>query len=361
MNYQLLELLTCPLTKKNLRFELISEFEKTYETHSATEIKEGILFSDTGLVFPIIDGIPRMLIEAHQDYADWFETHLKDFSSIKNEIATKYQGLIQHCAAKNYKTKKSFAFEWSLLNYEKQDKIWHDDKAALVKLFFNESKENEDTLRGKKIIDVGSGHGMNARAISPYCDVVVGVELGKSVENAYKNNTRENVFFVQADLQFLPFADSSFDVLLSGGVLHHTENTELAFCNVETTLKPAGKLCIWLYHPQKSIIHNLLNTTRKLTSKLPIRPQFYLYLLSIFPLTYTFKRLKGRNINWREEMIDLLDMLSPVFRHEHRHDEAASWMLKRGYDAIEVTTQGQFGFSIIGTKNKKDAHPSNTK
>jgi 2-polyprenyl-3-methyl-5-hydroxy-6-metoxy-1,4-benzoquinol methylase/uncharacterized protein YbaR (Trm112 family) len=350
MNYQLLEILKCPLTKKALRFELISEFDRTYNNTITKEIKEGILFSESGFIFPVIDGIPRMLIEAHIDYAEWFSKNLKNYYSVKNELSLKYPGLIRHCVSKNFKTKQSFAFEWGLLDYEKEDKIWHIDEPGLEDLFFRESEENITSLTGKTIIDVGCGHGMNARAISKFCDFVVGAELGKSIENAYKNNTCQNVWFVQADLQFLPFANHTFDILLSGGVLHHTQNTELSFCNVETTIKAGGKLCIWLYHPQKNIIHNILNNLRKLTSHWPIKFQFIMYLLFIFPLTYTIKKIKGKKLNWREEMIDLLDTLSPVYRHEHEHDEAASWLTKRNYGDIKITIKDQYGFSIIGIK-----------
>jgi SAM-dependent methyltransferase len=350
MDYRLLDLLRCPLTKTKLRFELIAEFERTYGSKVIIEAREGILYSESGFVFPVIAGVPRMLIEAFDDYQDWLARNMKDFEQVRSKLQTDYPGLIKHCRAKNYKTKQSFAYEWSLLNYEKQDKIWHDDDKGLEELFFRESKENADSLKVKAIIDVGCGHGMNARAISGYCDLVVGAELGKSIENAYKYNDRENAWFVQADLEFLPFANDTFDVLLSGGVLHHTRNTELALSAVEPSLKREGKLCVWLYHPQKSIIHKLLNNLRKFTSRWPVRLQFCFYLISIFPVTYTFKRLKGRKLNWREEMIDLMDTLSPLYRHEHRQDEAAAWLQKRGYRDICVTTESNYGFSIIGTK-----------
>lgn len=350
MNYQLLNILKCPLTKKDLRFELISVFDRTYNDISVKEIKDGILYSDSGLIFPVIDGIPRIFIEAHIDYADWLSNNLKDFEIIKSEIQKNFPGLLKYCLKKNNKTKKSFALEWSLLDYEKQDKVWHDDEKGLENLFFNEADENASTLKGKRIIDTGCGHGLNARAIAKFCNTVIGAELGKSIENAYKNNTCENVWFIQADLQFLPFADKTFDILLSGGVLHHTPNTELALSNVETTLKSDGKLCIWLYQPQKSIIHNMFNNLRKLTSHLPVKFQYYTYLFFVFPLTYSIKKIKGRKINWREEMIDLMDTLSPIYRHEHFADEAGSWLQKRGYSNIKVTTTGQYGFSIIGVK-----------
>jgi len=350
MNYSLMQILRCPLTKKELKLQVISEFDRTYQGKAIREIKDGILSSDSGLVFPIIDGVPRMLIEAFDDYSAWLEKNMADFKTVKSEILLKHSGLIKHCRDKNARTKKSFAFEWSLLNYEKQDKVWHDDISYLESLFFNESLEDAGSLHGKKIIDIGCGHGLNANAIAKYCETVVGVDLGKSIENAYKYNLHENVWFVQADLQYLPFEKNTFDILLSGGVLHHTTNTELSFCNVEYSLKPGGKLCIWLYHPVKGFLHNLFVYLRKITSKLPIRLQFYLYLLFIFPITYSVKRIKGRKHNWREEMIDLMDSLSPEFRFEHTHDEAASWLYKKEYNDVKITTDVRFGFSIIGIK-----------
>ncbi|MCK9612098.1 MAG: methyltransferase domain-containing protein [Bacteroidales bacterium] len=351
MNYSLLEILRCPLSKTRMKFQLISGFEKTYQNKAVKEIKDGILYSETGLVFPVIDGIPRMLIEAFDDYETWFKEHMEDFWAVKAEIMKKHAGLVNHCIMKNRKTKKSFAFEWSLLNYEKQDKVWHDDAASLENLFFSESLENADTLKNKLIIDVGCGHGLNANAIAKYPDTVVGIDLGKSIENAYKFNFRENVWLLQADLQYLPFENNTFDLLLSGGVIHHTTNTELSFCNIETVLKPQGKICLWLYHPVKDFFHNFFVHLRKITSKMPVRMQFLFYLFHIFPFTYSIKKLKGRKLNWREEMIDLMDSLSPAYRFEHTHDEAASWLLKKGYADVKITTETRFGFSIIGTKH----------
>ncbi|HOY32800.1 MAG TPA: methyltransferase domain-containing protein [Bacteroidales bacterium] len=350
MEHSLLQILRCPLTKKELRLQVLSEFERKYGNRTIREIKDGVLFSDAGLIFPVIDGIPRMLIEAFEDYAAWFEQNYPDYETAKKDILQKYPGLIAHCLRKNRRTKKSFALEWSLLNYKKQDKIWHDDAQGIEELFFRESLESPTSLKEKSVIDVGCGHGLNTTAVGKYCKNIVGVELGRAVENAYANNTLENVSFVQADLQFLPFAENTFDLLLSGGVIHHTTNTELSFCQVETILIPGGKICLWLYHPVNDFLHNAIDALRRVTSKLPVRLQFFLYLIFIFPVTYSVKRIKGRRINWREEMIDLMDSLSPEFRWEHTHDEAASWLQKKGYSDIRITTDVRFGFSITGQK-----------
>jgi uncharacterized protein YbaR (Trm112 family) len=71
MQYELLKLFRCPLT---MRFELITEFTKHYSGGPVNEIRDGLLFSETGFVFPVIDGVPRMLIEAICDYEGFLKS-----------------------------------------------------------------------------------------------------------------------------------------------------------------------------------------------------------------------------------------------------------------------------------------------
>jgi hypothetical protein len=129
-----------------------------------------------------------------------------------------------------------------------------------------------------------------------------------------------------------------------------TNNSELTFSKIEPCVKRNGKLSVWLYHPRKNLIHNTFNFLRKFTSKLPIKPQYYLYLFTLFPASYVVKRIKGNKQNAREMMIAIMDWFSPEFRWEHTPEEAASWFAKRNYKEIKVTTTDTFGFNIIGKK-----------
>ena len=126
MQYELLSYLKCPITKTELRFELISEFEKSYSGNTITEINEGLLFSETGFVFPIINGIPRMLLESIYDYADFLKMHLPGYEKLKDGLEANNKGVLSYCVTKNKKTKASFEFEWSFLNADKKDKVWHE-------------------------------------------------------------------------------------------------------------------------------------------------------------------------------------------------------------------------------------------
>ncbi|HEY3371138.1 MAG TPA: methyltransferase domain-containing protein [Prolixibacteraceae bacterium] len=352
MQYELLKFLKCPITKTDLRFVLISEFDKSYSGQTVTEIKEGLLFSETGFVFPIIDGIPRMLLESVYDYADFLSKHLAEYQTIKKNIEAEFKGLLSYCIQKNRKTKISFEFEWSFLNAEKKDRIWHDDTSKLSTVFINEVGESSDYFKDKRIIDVGSGHGIMTTKIAQLSGLAIGVELSKAVENAYQRNPDPNAWYIQGDLQYLPFEERSFDVVYSSGVIHHTNNTELSLLLIEPLLKSGGKICLWLYHPQQKIIHKAILLLRKGTRRLPLKVAFALLTVFVFPVSFLIKKLKRKNApNYREEIIDLLDIFTPEFRFEIPQDLASVWLRHRKFDAIKVTTHNQFGFSIVGNKS----------
>ena len=351
MQYELLTFLKCPITKTELRFVLLSEFEKSYSSEQVTEIKEGLLFSETGFVFPIIDGIPRMLLESMYDYADFLTKHLADFQVIKDNIEKKYKGLLSYCIQKNHKTKKSFEFEWSFLNEEKKDRIWHDDTSKLPAVFLSEVGENSAYFKEKSVIDVGCGHGVMTTKIAELSHLAIGVELSRAVENAYQRNQSKNAWYIQGDLQYLPFEEEGFDVVYSSGVIHHTNNTELSLLLIEPLLKSGGKICLWLYHPQQKIIHKSILMIREVTRRLPLKLAFILLAIFVFPVTFLVKKIKRKHApNYREEIINLLDIFTPEFRFEIPQDLASIWLKHRKYNSIQITTHNQFGFSIVGNK-----------
>lgn len=339
------------MTKKELRCKTISTFVKAYGDKEIEEINEAVLFSDTGLVFPVINGIPRMLIESVYDYAGFLKTHLPDYSLIKEKIETNHAVLLNSCIKNNSKTKKSFEFEWSLLQADQNDKIWHEDTSELTQRFLLETAAEKSSFSNKKIIDIGCGHGIMTTKIAEISGLAVGIELSRAVEQAYTHNRHQDAHYLQGDLQFLPFETNSFDVLYSSGVLHHTNDTLNSLHLVERFLKNEGRICLWLYHPQKSLIHNLLLQIRNITKRLPVKVAFVFLSVFFFPFSFLIKKIKNkRSVNYREEMIDLLDGFTPEFRHEITHETATEWLHELGYHTIQITTTDQFGYSISGIK-----------
>src|SRR6218665_3425965 len=352
MQHELLPFLKCPLTKTDLCFQMISDFHKDYNGIVAKEIKEGLLFSQTGFVFPIIDGIPRLLIESVYDYADFLKQHIEEYDALVATLENSYGGVLRYCIQKNKKTKQSFELEWSFLKRDKNDHVWHDAQKNFSEIFLSETGINElSFFNDKKVIDIGCGHGLMTSEIAAMAKTSVGVEISKAVEHAYRANKRINAWYIQADLQFLPFADAVFDVLYSSGVIHHTNNTELSLSLIEPVLKPGGNICLWLYHPQLGKGHRLILWGWRFFKKLPLKLSFYLLMIFVFPVTFLWKKIKNkRKINYREEIIDLLDQFTPEFRFEIPHDRAMLWLIRRKFNSVLITSTNQFGFSVVGEK-----------
>lgn len=345
-----LSLLVCPVTGSALRLEKLRVSNKLFNSGEKEIISEGLLFADRDWVYPIIDGVPRMLVESFIDYETFLEKNVKDFINRKKALLASHSLLIKEIVNKNKRTKKSFELEWGLFNYDK-DNTWELKDDDLLERFLKETSETRESLRGKMIFDAGCGNGQLNQFIARCGAVVTGMDLSKSVERANENNKEENAFFIQGDVQYPPLKMEKFDIVHSSGVLICTNDSELTFSRIEPFVKKEGKLSVWLYHPRKNIIHNLFNFTRNYTSKLPVKFQYYLYLFTLFPVSFVIKKIKGNKQNAREMMIAIMDWFSPEFRREHTHDEAASWFEKRKYRNIQITTTDTFGFNIIGKKS----------
>jgi SAM-dependent methyltransferase len=54
--------------------------------------------------------------------------------------------------------------------------------------------------------------------------------------------------FEQGSVAALPFADESFDLVFSHGVIHHTQDTEQAVAEFHRVLRPGGTALVMLYH-----------------------------------------------------------------------------------------------------------------
>ncbi len=348
MTTDLLRILRCPVTREELQLEIISKGMKMYDGLEKEIILTGILRS-SDCIYPIIDGVPRLLVEACIDYSDFLSKHISNFSEIKLKFETKYKGLLRFVINKNRRTKKSFSQEWGLFNYE-TDKVWDADQAGMLDRFLRENDETKQSLKGKKIFDAGCGNGLLNQSIAACGAEIVGMDFSQSIERAFKQNDKSSALFIQGDVQFPPLAFSYFDIVHSSGVLICTTNSELTFSCIEPCVKHGGKISVWLYHFRDNFIHNVFNTLRNYTSKLPIKFQYYLYSFTLLPASFIIKRLKGNKQNTREMMIDILDWFSPEFRWEHAHDEAAAWYTKRNYHSVKVTTNEVFGFNIIGIK-----------
>ena len=330
--------------------DIIRKGKKELDGVLMDTVTEAILYAADLWIYPVIKGIPRLTVEAVEDHSDFFTTHLADFAARKQQLMNRYATLIKQTKKKNRRTKQSFSLEWSHFDHQK-DRTWDADQEGMLKRFLEETGETLVSLKNKIIFDAGCGNGLLNSLLAEQGIENIAMDLSDSIEKAYELNSFGKAHFIQGDVQYPPLIFDHFDIVHSSGVLIHTNNTELSFSCLVPLVRQRGKLSVWLYHRRNDRIHQLFNWIRKRTSKLPLGIQHFLYRYTLFPVSYIIKRIKGNRQNRGEMMVDILDWFSPQFRWEHDHEEVAAWFYKRQFSDVQVTTDGLFGFNIIGIKN----------
>jgi SAM-dependent methyltransferase len=103
---------------------------------------------------------------------------------------------------------------------------------------------------GQRVLEIGVGLGSDfIRFVRAGADAT-GVDLTqRAVDMVGRRLALEGLSadLRVADAERLPFADASFDVVYSWGVLHHTPDSDAAFREALRVLRPGGRLCVMVY------------------------------------------------------------------------------------------------------------------
>ncbi|MCX7878506.1 MAG: hypothetical protein N2510_07695, partial [Ignavibacteria bacterium] len=102
----MLEKLCCPVNRKELELITFENFLKAYEGIQVEECRNGVLLSPCGWMYPVINGIPRMQLDAFLTYSDFLKMHYNEFSKRKGILTDKYYKIIKDSVKKTKKTKK---------------------------------------------------------------------------------------------------------------------------------------------------------------------------------------------------------------------------------------------------------------
>jgi SAM-dependent methyltransferase len=281
-------------------------------------------------VFPVVDGIPRFVTTPDDDTVR--------------------------------RTQASFGYEWTHFS------DWRESGTTNFKDYF--AGVDLAALADAAVLDAGCGMGRHARQIARHANQVVAVDFSCAIDPARRNTAdRPNVECMQADLLALPFEDASFDFVYSLGVLHHLDETERALGELVRTLKPGGRLRVYLYwkrHGWKGRLLNAVTAARRVTTRLPfpaLRAACRVLSVALFAgVVLPYRALSAAGVRAIEDWPlfvyskypfyilynDQFDRFSAPIEKRYDKDEVRDLFGRAGL--VDVRVRACFGWLADGTK-----------
>jgi 2-polyprenyl-3-methyl-5-hydroxy-6-metoxy-1,4-benzoquinol methylase len=99
--------------------------------------------------------------------------------------------------------------------------------------------------RGKRVLDAGCGAGYGSQELAQAAEQVIGVDVAaEAISFARAHYQQPNLRFEQASCIALPYADSSFDLMVAFEVIEHLENWREFLREARRVLAPSGQLIV---------------------------------------------------------------------------------------------------------------------
>lgn len=322
MNPKALQWLICPLCGSDLHLDGAAQ--------PGTDVQRGAVMCASGHAFPVVAGVPRLLIDARLETTD-------DARSIQ----------------------ESFSREWSHFDYD-GDRTWGGTGEQRRDEFLRQVALPAEALEGRVVLDAGCGNGVLSTAISTLgCDVVA-TDIGHQVQEAQRHlgaRPGARAYYVQADVMRPPFRPGAFDVVFCAGVLHHTPSTRGSFDKVARAVAPGGTMFVWLYWNVPGRLLRAKAWMRRGISRLPGRLQHgvVMALLPQAMVRQWIRTARGQNpakerLTPRERLVVLLDSYTPRYRWEHTPEEVHAWFQDIGFVDARTTERGTWGFGVAARR-----------
>ena len=168
-----------------------------------------------------------------------------------------------------------------------------------------------DLVRGKVVLDAACGEGYGARLLATAAASVTGVDLSATaVDHARSRYVLPNLSFEAADCRRLPFADRSFDCVVSFETLEHLADQHGLLREFRRVLRPNGFLLI--SSPDRAVYSERLGNRNEYHVKELYRDELEALLRAHFPAC----RLWGQKLGFHSAIWSLEPAPGVGFRQE---------------------------------------------
>jgi SAM-dependent methyltransferase len=260
MTRALLEWLCCPECEGTVDLQVLQAADDG-------SIDEGVLrCAGCARVFPIVNGIPRMLPDAlaHETLRHHREFFTKHRGEMEPFLARAGRSLSDEWWDAEQRTITSYSYQWRKFKqmFPHWQQVFLDSIAPVTPDFFP----------GKVGLDGGCGFGRSLYYAATYGASMIGLDLSEAIEAA-RENTRHlpNVHLVQGDIFHPPVRRRSLDFVYSIGVLHHLPDPKGGFLSLTRLLKPGAPMFIWVYLRGRGRQIGVFNVMRAISTRLPLR------------------------------------------------------------------------------------------
>lgn len=360
MKTRLLDLLCCPDCRHEKLALTVYRDEKQGESRSIIEGE--IRCGKCGARLPVINGVPRMLPVALRRYLvkfhhDFFERH-------PDLIPTDREPPDEKVA----RTLEGYSYQHVQLNDQRMEiERWKNNFLSAIPV-------SPDFFKEKIGVDIGCGPGRHLYWAHNFGAEMVGLDLSEGVEVASTHTAhcpRSHV--VQGDIHHLPFKEGIFDFAYSIGVLHHLPDPQEGFRQILPSVKPEGKVFIWVYGLRNMRWWYRLSHMTLLRGTVPRFPRAAQYLVSVLlasllemaiwtPCRIISLLPGGKSIVSRVPLGDacrrsftakvgsVFDRFQPPVTHYHTGEELEGWLRQAGLTDTLILNRDGRGWIATGLK-----------
>jgi len=225
-----------------------------------------------------------------------------------------------------------------------------------------------EDFKDKSVLECGCGGGQHTSFMAPYAKEIVAVDLN-TIEIAKECNRKfDNIQYIGADVSTMDL-DRKFDIVLSIGVVHHTDNPDKTVENFIRHLKKGGRLVLWVYSKEGNFcVEKIVEPLRKIFLKKMKRnhliklsqfltfllyvPVYTIYLLPFKWLPYYEYFSNFRKLSFNRNTLNVFDKLNAPQVEFINRERVDQWLNTNTFDDVHISSYK--GVSWRASGRKKD-------